>query len=103
LLGAAADRLPARGVLVGCDLISASLVGVMVIPGIPVAGMLALLFVAGLVSPVYSGALLRAALSPRGALAVDAVSSAAPPAVLRFGPAARRPRAGRAGSMARDS
>src|ERR1039457_1927372 len=62
LLGAAADRLPARGVLVGCDLISASLVGVMVIPGIPVAGMLALLFVAGLVSPVYSGA--RSALLP---------------------------------------
>ena len=141
LLGAAADRLPARGVLVGCDLISASLVGVMVIPGIPVAGMLALLFVAGLVSPVYSGArsallpdvltpgpryvlgrallrtvaqsaqivgyglggLLLAALSPRGALAVDAVSFAASAAVLRFGTAARRPRAGRAGSMARDS
>src|ERR1039457_850347 len=133
LLGAAADRLPARGVLVGCDLISASLVGVMVIPGIPVAGMLALLFVAGLVSPVYSGArsallpgvltpgpryvlgrallrtvaqsaqivgyglggLLLAALSPRGALAVDAVSFAASAAVLRFGTAARRPRAGR--------
>src|ERR1039457_5390288 len=141
LLGAAADRLPARGVLVGCDLISASLVGVMVIPGIPVAGMLALLFVAGLVSPVYSGArsallpdvltpgpryvlgrallrtvaqsaqivasglggLLLAALSPRGALAVDAVSFAASAAVLRFGTAARRPRAGKAGSMARDS
>jgi hypothetical protein len=62
LLGAAADRLPARRVLVSCDLISASLVGAMVIPGIPVAGLLALLFVAGLVSPVYAGA--RSALLP---------------------------------------
>src|ERR1019366_7935738 len=62
LLGAAADRLPARRVLVGCDLISASLVGAMVIPGVPVAGLLTLLFAAGLVSPVYSGA--RAALLP---------------------------------------
>ena len=141
LLGAAADRLPARRVLVGCDLISASLVGAMVIPGIPVAGLLALLFVAGLVSPVYAGArsallpevlapgpryvlgrallrmvaqsaqivgyglggLLLVVLSPRGALAVDAVSFAASAAVLRFGTAARLPRTGQAGSMARDS
>jgi len=141
LLGAAADRLPARRVLVGCDLVSAALVGAMLLPGVPVAGLLALLFVAGLVSPVYAGvrsallpdvlaagpryvlgrALLRmvaqsaqivgyglgglllAALSPRGALAVDAVSFAASAAVLRFGTRARRPRAGRAGSMARDS
>jgi predicted MFS family arabinose efflux permease len=141
LLGAAADRLPARCVLVGCDLISAALVGAMVIPGIPVSGLLALLFVAGLVSPVYGGvrsallpdvlppgpqyvlgrALLRmvaqsaqiagsglgglllAALSPRGALAADAMSFAASAAVLRFGTAARGPRGGRAGSMARDS
>ncbi len=141
LLGAAADRLPARRVLVGCDLISASLVGAMVIPGVPVAGLLTLLFAAGLVSPVYSGAraallpdvlapgpqyvlgrallrmvaqsaqivgyglggLLLAALSPRGALAADAASFAASAAVLRFGTSARGPRAGRAGSMARDS
>jgi predicted MFS family arabinose efflux permease len=141
LLGAAADRLPARRVLVGCDLLSAALIGVMVMPGIPVAGLLALLFVAGLISPVYSGVrsallpdvlapgppyvlgrsllrmvaqsaqiagyglggLLLAALSPRGALAVDAVSFAVSAAVLRFGTAARGPRTGGAGSMARDS
>jgi hypothetical protein len=141
LLGAAADRLPVRRVLVGCDLISAALVGAMVVPGIPVPGLLALLFVAGLVSPVYAGvrsallpdvlapgpcyvlgrALLRmvaqsaqiagygigglllAAVSPRGALAVDAVSFAASAGVLRFGTAARGPRGGRTGSMARDS
>jgi predicted MFS family arabinose efflux permease len=49
------------------------------------------------------GGLLLAVLSPRGALAVDAVSFAASAAVLRFGTAARLPRAGKAGSMARDS
>src|SRR5262249_60296914 len=59
---AAADRLPARAVLVGCDLASAALVGAMVIPGIPVAGLLILLFANGLISPVYQG--VRSALLP---------------------------------------
>jgi hypothetical protein len=36
LLGAAADRLPARRVLVTCDLASTALVAAMLIPGIPV-------------------------------------------------------------------
>ena len=62
LLGAAADRLPARRVLVGCDLASAGLVASMVIPGMPVPGLLALLFVNGLISPVYQG--VRAAVLP---------------------------------------
>ena len=35
LLGAAADRLPARRVLVTCDLLSTVLVAAMVIPGMP--------------------------------------------------------------------
>src|SRR5262245_66488698 len=48
LLGAAADRLPARRVLVGCDLASAVLVACMVVPGMPVPGLLALLFATGL-------------------------------------------------------
>jgi len=63
LLGATADRLPARRVLVGCDLASAVLVGSMVIPGIPVPGLLALLFVNGLIAPVYQG--VRSALLPQ--------------------------------------
>ena len=63
LLGATADRLPARRVLVGCDLASSVLVGSMVIPGIPVPGLLALLFANGLIAPVYQG--VRSALLPQ--------------------------------------
>src|SRR5690242_6963706 len=62
LLGAAADRLPARRVLVACDLACALLVGCMVIPGMPLLALLALLFAAGLLSPVYQGA--RSAVLP---------------------------------------
>ena len=56
LLGAAADRLPARRVLVACDLASALLIGCLAIPGIPLPALLGLLFAAGLLSPVYQGA-----------------------------------------------
>ncbi|HEV8275325.1 MAG TPA: MFS transporter [Streptosporangiaceae bacterium] len=62
LLGAAADRLPARRVLVACDLASAVLIGCMVIPGMPLPALLALLFATGLLSPVYQGA--RSAVLP---------------------------------------
>jgi predicted MFS family arabinose efflux permease len=62
LLGAAADRLPARGVLVACDLASAVLVGSMVIPGMPLPALLALLFAIGLIAPVYQG--VRSAVMP---------------------------------------
>jgi Major Facilitator Superfamily len=62
LLGAAADRLPARRVLVACDLACALLVGCMAIPGMPLFALLALLFAAGLLSPVYQGA--RSAVLP---------------------------------------
>ena len=62
LLGAAADRLPARGVLVVCDLASAVLTGCMVIPGVPLPALLVLLFAIGLISPVYQG--VRSAVLP---------------------------------------
>jgi MFS family permease len=62
LLNAAVDRWPARRVLVGCDLSSAAMVALMVIPGIPVAGLLALVFAEGLFAPVFQG--VRAALLP---------------------------------------
>jgi len=62
LLGAAADRLPARRALVACDLASAGLVGCMVIPGTPLVVLLGLLFTTGLISPVYQG--VRSALLP---------------------------------------
>jgi MFS family permease len=144
LAGAAVDRLPARRVLVACDLASAALIAAMTVPGIPVAGLLVLLFANGLIAPVYQGvrsallpdvlppgpgyvlgrALMRmvaqsaqiagygvggallAILSPRGALALDALSYAASAVLLRAGLAARAARAARAGatgSMARDS
>src|SRR6516162_4461090 len=63
LLGAAADRLPARRVLVACDMASAVLVGCMVIPGMPLPALLALLFAAGLISPLYQG--VRSAVLPQ--------------------------------------
>src|SRR6201995_5725216 len=44
LLSAVVDRLPARRVLVGCDLASAAVVAGMVIPRIPVGGLLILFF-----------------------------------------------------------
>src|SRR5262249_21510392 len=141
LLGAAADRLPARRVLVGCDLASAVLVACMVVPGMPVLGLLVLLFANGLIAPVYQGVrsallpeilprgpryvlgrslmrlvaqsaqivgygvggLLLAILSPRGALAADALSFTASGVLLRFGTARRPAPTGRSGSMARDS
>lgn len=141
LLGAAADRLPARRVLVAGDLVSAGLVACMVIPAMPLPALLALLFATGLISPVYqgvrsavlpdvlppgpdyilgrslmrmvaqgaqvagygAGGLLLAIMSPRGALAADAVSFAASGLVLRLGMAYRPAAAARRGSMARDS
>jgi predicted MFS family arabinose efflux permease len=144
LAGAAADRLPARRVLVACDLTSAALIAAMTIPGIPVPGLLVLLFANGLIAPVYQGvrsallpdvlpsgpgyvlgrALMRmvaqsaqiagygvggallAVLSPRDALALDALSYAASAVLLRAGLAARSARAARAGqsgSVTRDS
>lgn len=62
LLGAAADRLPPRRVLVACDLAGAVLVGCMVIPGMPLPALLGLLFGVGLISPVYQG--VRSAVLP---------------------------------------
>src|SRR6201992_2643356 len=62
LLSAIVDRLPARRGLVGCDLASAAGVGVMVIPGIPVAGLLVLLFGLGLIAPIFQS--VRATVLP---------------------------------------
>jgi predicted MFS family arabinose efflux permease len=55
LFGAAADRLPPRRVMVGCEVASAGLVACMVIPAMPLPALLALLFVTGLISPVFQG------------------------------------------------
>jgi MFS family permease len=57
-----ADRYPRRGVMIVCDLIRAVLVLVMAIPGVPLAGMVMLLFVVTLVGAPFTSA--RAAIYP---------------------------------------
>ncbi|MFE3824357.1 MFS transporter [Streptomyces sp. NPDC059092] len=55
LLSGVADRYPARRVLVICDLLCALCVGVMVLPGTPIAGLLALRCVVAAIAPVFTG------------------------------------------------
>jgi MFS family permease len=61
-LSALVDRVPARRLLVACDLIIAALAAIMAIPGLPVAALLALVFAIGMTGPVLSGT--RAATLP---------------------------------------
>jgi MFS family permease len=56
LFSALVDRLPARRLLVGCNLVSAVLATLMVIPAAPVAVLLVLAFLLGLIRPVFLGA-----------------------------------------------
>ena len=51
-----ADRLPARGVMVGCDLLRAALFATMAVPGVPLGILLALVGVAAAVTPLFTGA-----------------------------------------------
>ncbi|MFF4352672.1 MFS transporter [Streptomyces sp. NPDC001530] len=55
LLAGVADRFPARRVLVVCDLVCAGCVGVMVLPGTPIALLLAMRCALAVVSPVFQG------------------------------------------------
>lgn len=55
-LSSISDRFPARRVLVSCDLISAACIAAMLIPGIPVGGLLGLLLLTGVVAPIFAGA-----------------------------------------------
>ncbi len=57
-----ADRYPRRGVMISCDLARCVLVLVMAIPGMPLAGLVALLFVVTLVGAPFTSA--RAAIYP---------------------------------------
>ncbi len=57
-----ADRHPRRGVMIVCDLARCALVLVMAIPGMPLAGMVALLFLVTLVGAPFLAA--RAAIMP---------------------------------------
>ncbi|WP_405716645.1 MULTISPECIES: MFS transporter [unclassified Streptomyces] len=60
LFAGVADRYPARRVLVVCDLICAGCVTVMVLPGTPVGGLLALRCLIAAVSPVFTGTRMAA-------------------------------------------
>ncbi|MFC4493817.1 MFS transporter [Streptomyces ovatisporus] len=55
LLAPVAERFPSRPVLVGCDLVCAACVGAMLLPGMPVAGLLALRAVSAFVQPLFAG------------------------------------------------
>ena len=61
-LGGLADRFPRRTVMITCDLLRCALVLLMVIPGVPVAALVALLFTVTLVSAPFTAA--RSALLP---------------------------------------
>ncbi|NBE50707.1 MFS transporter [Streptomyces boluensis] len=60
LFAAVADRYPARRVLVGCDLVCAACVAVMVLPGTPVGWLLALRCAVAAVAPVFTGTRMAA-------------------------------------------
>ncbi|OKI09287.1 MFS transporter [Streptomyces sp. CB02923] len=55
LLSAVADRCPARRVLVVCDLLCAGCAAAMVVPGTPVAVLLALRCATAAIAPVFAG------------------------------------------------
>ena len=57
-----ADRYPRRAVMIACDVVRGVIVLVMAIPGVPLAAMVALLFVVTLVGAPFSSA--RAAIFP---------------------------------------
>ena len=61
-LAGLADRYPRRAVMVTCDLARAVLVAAMVIPGVPILGLVVLLFAATAVSPPFDSS--RAAITP---------------------------------------
>ena len=56
LLSGLGDRLPRRDVMVACDVIRAILVAVMLIPGIPVAGLVGLLYATSMAQAPFEAA-----------------------------------------------
>jgi predicted MFS family arabinose efflux permease len=62
VLSGLGDRLPRREVMVACDLIRAALVTVMLLPGVPVAGLVALLYATTMAQAPFEAA--RSAILP---------------------------------------
>ncbi|SDJ76221.1 MFS transporter [Streptomyces indicus] len=60
LFAGVADRYPARRVLVVCDLVCAACVAVMIVPGTPVAALLALRVLIAAIAPVFTGTRMAA-------------------------------------------
>jgi hypothetical protein len=56
VLSGLADRYPVRRLLVTCDLLSATVVALMLLPGLPVAALLGLVVLLGTVPPVFGAA-----------------------------------------------
>ena len=56
LLSGLADRLPRRAVMVTCDLARCALVGVMLWPRVPLAGLIVLLYAVTLLQPPFDAA-----------------------------------------------
>lgn len=62
LLSGVVDRMPARRVMVICNLCSAAVFAVMTLPGLPIFALLALIFAGGLIAPIFGGT--RSAIMP---------------------------------------
>jgi len=60
ILSGLADRLPRREVMIWCDICRAALIALMVLPGVPIAALIGLLFLSTLISAPFTSA--RAAL-----------------------------------------
>src|SRR5947207_2203046 len=56
LLSAYAERHPFRRTMIGCDLLRMAAIGLVALPGLPVAMMIALLFVTSLFTPPFESA-----------------------------------------------
>lgn len=78
-LSGIADRFPRRRVMVGCDLLRAALVGVMLLPGMPLGALIVLLYAVTAIQPPFDAArsaILRDVVSgERYALAAAAMQS----------------------------
>ncbi|MEW9556422.1 MFS transporter [Nonomuraea sp. NPDC050783] len=56
VLAAVAERCRSRTVMISCDLVRATLIGLMALPGAPIPVLLLLLFVSGLLAPPFEAA-----------------------------------------------